>query len=445
MLTVQFGNFSKRKNSTARPVSLAASFSVSLKENTSYDNPTFRLTATSFDYNYCKWDERYYFVVDIISERNNGWSVVCELDLMATYRTEILDTTAFIEYSAQGSTTIQDDRIVPTSAIIRSNASTPADFSDRGTYLFSCVGEEGVNTYLMDLISVRTVLNQVANWADNLLNPLTDIKDVVSTVGKNLISAGSAMECIRSVLWVPFPISDFPAAAPSNGISLGLYRIYSNFAYVTDAITVKTYSLTIPFTRSGFLRLRPYTEVHLYLPFVGNIVLDSPLFTSYDTIVIDMSRNNKNGQIAYQIFLGGVTIGTYGAETAVTVPVGISNITPQSLINSIGGAAIAAAYNPIGAVASAASLQTNNTCVGGIQGGAGAGLQNDFQVSVIERGVSGAVGNMEVPQGLPYFNTNRIGNISGYIKTRGASVSGTLHSEQYDRVNGILDAGAFIE
>lgn len=442
MLSVQFGNFGKRKNSTARPASLAASFSVALKENTSIDNPVFKLTAPAFNYNYCKWDDRYYFVVDIVSERNNGWSVTCELDLMATYRSEIHDTVAYVERAAQGNNDLMDNLVVPAAPTQNYSVSEDIGISETGSFLLSCVGVTGVQTYILTASGLSTLLNDVQNWADNLMQPATTEIEVLKAIGTQVISAGNAMECIRDCRWVPF--NDLPAAL-SSGVSLGLYRINQNPLYLTDAITKKSFTITIPFSRDGYLRLRPYTEVMLYLPFVGNVVIDTPRMASTTNLFISFSRNNRSGEIAYHVNVGGETVGCYGGATAIPVPVGVSNITPQSLISSIGGAAVAASYNPIGAVGTALSMQSSVSAVGAIQGGAGAGLPSDIVCHVIERDISGAPANMAVSQGIPLCAQVRIGDLSGYVQTRGASVSGTLHGEQYDRVNETLNNGAFIE
>lgn len=438
-------SFSKRQNSTSVP-SGGTDVDVTLKRETSLNAPTFILqSAERPAATYARFEGAYYFIDNVRSMRNDIWALECRLDVLATYRTQINATSAFVEYAAGGNTTIQDDRIVPASSVTRASNSASGGFSSRGCYLLSVVGRTGVATYAMDITGVMSILNQIQNWADNLVQPLVTVEDVLKTVGSQIMSAGGAMECIRDCRWIPFAISDLPLAAPTDGISIGMYRIPSNYAYVTDAITTKSISLTVPFTRSGFLRLPPYAEVQLYLPFVGNVALQSPQFVNANTIVVDMSRNNKSGAIAYQIFLGGYTIGTYGAETAVSVPVGVSNISPQSIVTSAAGAAIAATYNPIGAVASAVSLQPTNSCVGGIQGGAGAGLQNDIQVTVLERGISGAVGNMDAIQGTPVFATRQLSTLSGYVKTRGASVAGDMRGVLREQINTMLDDGIFLE
>ena len=91
------------------------------------------------------------------------------------------------------------------------------------------------------------------------------------------------------------------------------------------------------------------------------------------------------------------------------------------------------------------AFQATQTTVGGISGGAGAGLEDYITVSVVERSVSDAVGAMRRVQGIPLFATRALSSLSGFVKTRGASVSGALHGDQYDTVNQMLDTGIFLE
>ena len=64
MAAVSFGTFSKRKNSTKQPLSLSDQRTVTLKESCSQDRPVFVCTGNNFNYNYCMWDSKYYFIND---------------------------------------------------------------------------------------------------------------------------------------------------------------------------------------------------------------------------------------------------------------------------------------------------------------------------------------------------------------------------------------------
>ena len=441
-LELRLYSFSKKRNSTAVPSEGGTVVSVVLKKETSFNNPTFILEGGMPFATYAQLGFHYYFIDDIVSLRNDLWEIVCSIDVLATLRADILSTSAFIEYSAHGSNSIQDDRIVPTSTTTNMSAVADVGISKSGAYLLSAVGRTGVTTYVFATRSIlNMVLNNIQNWSDNLFLGVQSDFEALVIAGKQLVSAGSAMSCIRDCRWIPF--TDLPLT--SGGISFGLYDVPMQSFILTDVITEKSFDLAIPFTRSGFLRLQPYTEVCVYLPFVGNVVLNTPRFADSATLHINFSRNNQSGEIGYQLIVGGETIGCYGGQTAVSVPVGVSNITPQSLVTSAASAIVGATYNPIGAVASAASLQPTVSAVGSIQGGAGAGLPGNISLSVVERGISGAVGNMGDVLGKPLFDTRIIGDRTGYVKTRGVSLGGNSRGALKQMVNDIMDSGAFLE
>ena len=67
MATVSFGSFSKRRNSTKKPLSLPDQRTVTLKDSCSQDRPVFICQGNNFNYNYCIWDSKYYFIDEVIS------------------------------------------------------------------------------------------------------------------------------------------------------------------------------------------------------------------------------------------------------------------------------------------------------------------------------------------------------------------------------------------
>ena len=109
MPSVSFGTFSKRKNSTKQPTSeLSDVRNIKLKQSTSYDNPTFIITGDDFGYNYCSWNGRYYFVTDIRSVHNGLTEIDAEIDVLATYKANILNTVAYVVYDSVANTELVD-------------------------------------------------------------------------------------------------------------------------------------------------------------------------------------------------------------------------------------------------------------------------------------------------------------------------------------------------
>ena len=112
MVQVSFGIFSKRRNSTKQPVSFSDVRDVKLKEPTSIDHPSFTITGDHFDYNYCIWDGRYYFIENITSIHDNLIQVDCILDVLATYKSYIIASTQYVSYSnLHGASWLPDTRI----------------------------------------------------------------------------------------------------------------------------------------------------------------------------------------------------------------------------------------------------------------------------------------------------------------------------------------------
>lgn len=66
----------------------------SLRSESSIINPTFLIQANNItQYNYCFIPDfnRYYFITDIVSIRTNLWRVSCRVDVLMSFKTQILN------------------------------------------------------------------------------------------------------------------------------------------------------------------------------------------------------------------------------------------------------------------------------------------------------------------------------------------------------------------
>ena len=113
-----YSTFNKRDNSTLRPnISDTSQFDThtcTLKHDCSEHDPVLLLNSAAFNYVYAyipDW-HKYYYVVDVISKANNLVEYHLSEDLLATYKANIVGTTARIMYSSNGyDTDIVDSRI----------------------------------------------------------------------------------------------------------------------------------------------------------------------------------------------------------------------------------------------------------------------------------------------------------------------------------------------
>lgn len=442
-LTLSLFSFSKRHNSTAIPSGDGFVVDVALKRETSFNNPVFVLHGAKPTATYARFENAYYFIDDLRSIRDDVWELVCSIDPLATLRDAILATNAFVEYAAQGNGDIMDDRILPTCETTAAQVNGDLEFNATGHYNIAVVGLDGVNVYELTEGELRGVLSSISQWKDNLFLGATDAVDALIAGFGQLVSSGSAMDCIRSCKWLPFA----KTGGSTLPLYLGLYDSGISASVVSSPFFRKSVTLTVPFTRTGYLRLQPYTDVFLYLPFVGVVNVSHPRLVETDIIMITMSRDNRTGRVAYVVSAGTTRIGTYGADTGSEYPVGVSNIAAGNLINA--SASAAQAYvtgNLVGTATGAFAASSPTTgAVGTIQGGAGAGLPLECALYCVEHDISGAPANMAQSQGVPLYANRQMSALSGYVKTRGFSVSGSYRDVLKQRVNEIMNSGAFLE
>ena len=133
--TVSVGTVTKRKNSTYVPTTeLSTDIDVVLKECCSDYSPVFILenSSNTFDHNYLKWGGWYYFIDDVIREKNHMVTIKCNLDALATYKTNIIASTQFVEYDTTANTELVDTRLSIKTTATRSVAYAESSFFETG-------------------------------------------------------------------------------------------------------------------------------------------------------------------------------------------------------------------------------------------------------------------------------------------------------------------------
>lgn len=80
---------------------------VSIKDDTVLMNPVFILRKNSVVYNanyvFCSFTQRYYYINDIVAMTAERIAIQCSIDVLHTYRKEILDSSAWVTRSERSS------------------------------------------------------------------------------------------------------------------------------------------------------------------------------------------------------------------------------------------------------------------------------------------------------------------------------------------------------
>ena len=204
--TVYLGSFNKRLNSTKQPTySGWASYSCVFKDDTSLIRPTIRLSAdfatfSSSHFNYGYMLGRYYWIRDIRSVRSGYIEVDMTVDALATCKSAIQSTNAFIEYgfntfdAGDSSTRFPDTRVSvnenPTTYVANFDPSHGLISPLTGCYTLQAVGAQGglvghngLATFVLTGAKMKQLLRDITH----------DLPDEIDQIMQNTSSAQDIM------------------------------------------------------------------------------------------------------------------------------------------------------------------------------------------------------------------------------------------------------------
>lgn len=458
MATATFFTTAKRHNSTLIPTG-GTVLNVSLKNGCDLLAPTFYLDYASVPaWSMMQFAGRYYFITGVTSLRQDYWQIDAEVDVLATYKTNIGNTIAFVEYASSGNTNIIDSRLAITTPKILEYVDTPlSDYvSTAGTYLLTVCGAapaggqgtahtpgtQGSRTYALSAGTLANVFASAKQYIDDIGSADTDSFEAIKSLARNLVGIGNINDTIKGCTWVPWNIQAM-GDVTLDWIWLGVFDTGLS-GYSVD-VPIKSYetSVSIPWHFSDWRRNTPYTQVYLYIPFVGLVHLSSENLIGESVIHVRVAINRINGNCNFEVRAGNQIIGTYSATTGVGVPVGASGISGETAavgaIAHVGSMAVGGAAGSIsGAIAQVSQIAPNTITAGNLSGGASAGLDLNLRCYTVSHDISGTA------LGVPVFNMVSM-PASGYVKTRDASVSGAMTDTERQRINQLMDGGIYIE
>ncbi len=471
MNTVILYQFNKRLNSTALPTA-GDSYSFTYKSPTSVYFPVLEIHGAGDAYNYAQIGGRYFYVDDIRTISNGVWEYSLSLDALATYRQEIFNTSAFVQYDITANTEIVDNRL---SAITTTQyAETRYTLSDWDDYYvaITTTGNDGsVNIFGLSMQETGDLLNQLDDWGDINLKPEgDDIGALIRYLAKvyiNLFAFGNAPSNIRDAKIIHMRLG--AVAGSSARIYLGKYDTGISGKKIADSSPLHKlgFPITIPWPITDWRRNPPYTELGLYIPFVGNIALPVSSLLDSNKLRVDICGNVTTGAIGVKLRgAGGNVVGTYGGNCGMSIPLGVSNVSPMTVFTclaNVAGQAAAAAGSVVSLDLGGAAGALNNAVQSQFQG-----LTQAFNPTPTTTGGMGdGTGFTDLtPQaicysvfhntniepnsvahtiGTPTFAVRTLGNLSGFVKTAGCSVHADAPGAILGNLNRQIDGGVFLE
>ena len=485
-LTANFYTLAKRKNSTKQPTGTPTALSVDLKSGTSYISPTFLLAISSTPtFNYLEFEGRYYFIRDIISVRNNLWEIVCEIDALATLKTEILATSAYVLYDSVSNTEIPDNRFpMKTTANVQTAVATCPLVPSSGIFILSLTGSHGsTGVYKVSSSELAALIDDLQWIEDNIFDfnniPVPSfptrpsggtIEQWLDFIGQCLgwvgdwidyaikcavkpftqfFGSGSIPENIRECKFIPFSIGN--ATLSVSPVYLGTFETQQTLFKLTSETEVRSTTVNIPWQASDYRRRSPYTEVYLYLPYIGMTRLSSENLSNATSLSISYCVGLRDGDLIVTVTSNtGEILGQYSGNVAASVPIGMSNINPAKAAQSILTAAASAiegniAGTGMAGISFADAVTPNFSSIGGLDGVAGIGTNQDITCYTVFHDTIVAPNTGIATIGAPTMAPKALSGLTGYCQCMGAHVSAAAPSVVLSMVDNYLNSGFFIE
>ena len=506
-VAVNFYQFAKKANSTKRPTGSPTTYNCTLKEPCNIMSPVIGLdlglttNPHAYNYAYIAAFGRYYYVSNWEYSGRLWWASLA-VDVLATYNTQIINSTDYITRAGTGYDGDIIDTMYPATAKKRftryyldesqalADAMWVNDIDD-GFYVVGIINNDeqsvgAVSYYIMlagQFMDLKNALLSDTDWTDiDLTNP---------DLGDNLYrSIFNPYQYITTINWFPFeitlPQAKFPLVTTINvgwwTLNVSAYRMESN-GYCIRLLRPGglQHRFVIPnhpqaFDRGDFLNANPYTNFRMLFPPFGEIMLDGSLLAGAGW---DATGSDNWPQYRLTIFvdiwvdlISGIgTLGVYypsGTESEIyeeisyhTAQVAVPIQMAQISSGNVGGYLANSAMNKVnewignlgidkllGLGESAAAI--GNGVLGTVPQISTVGINGNMSVYLVTPSIIAEfaimVDDAMQDKGRPVCKYDRLGNYTGaYVQTSGAHVEIAGYDAEISMINSLLDSGVYLE
>lgn len=456
-----YSAFSKKPNSTKVPTSGGTTKTCTLKKPTSIIRPVFLLAGNVFTYDYINWDNRWYFVDDVISAHNNLTEYHCTVDPMATWKLEIGASSQYVTRAASAS----DGSILDMAYPCKTNPSTDVvqlsslhtDFvsGPAGFYVVGVVGilpsgqtSNAIQYYAMNASTFRSFLDYLFStaWLD-----LTQADLTVETQ-KQLLNP---MQYVASCHWYPMPFPDGGMGSSQN-INFGWWPSNVSAFLLSDREIIYQQPDTVlashpDIARGSYLNSSQFTKRTLTIYNFGAFDLPCDVMITNTTLHIDLDVDLFAGKGVLSVMCGGVQIAQLQSDVGCDVP--LAQISAGFLgtaakyigeaVNSIGFSNkfeeyFTGVYSAVGNAISSKTAKLN------VLGSQGSNSIYQFIPSVLSEFYR-PVDEDILQIGRPLCQVKQINTLSGYIKCEGADLGIPGTTYERETIVNMLNNGFYYE
>ena len=204
---IQLGTASKKYNSTLQP-GLTDTYDCKFKDGCDLVSPTVIVRSTNTKYNYAIMDGRYYYISSCVAAPSSFLEITLECDLLATFKSDIIASTQFVEYCTVGNNNreLPDSRfsIEPTPRYSKVSSSfLGGHYSQSGMFVVFIAGTSSLWTVGGTFPAYACTPSELSSLANYIYN----VDDNVIEQWNKFVS--NAKDAIVFCSWIPVDASSF--------------------------------------------------------------------------------------------------------------------------------------------------------------------------------------------------------------------------------------------
>lgn len=293
-----------------------------------------------------------------------------------------------------------------------------------------------INLYALEKSQLQAFINDICSvsWAEVSINTLTGIYNNLT-------------DSIQSIRVYPFAVSDLGTTTIVDRIICGFFEHTANVNALTSDISIKTvgsYDLKEVF--GGWADYAPYTDIDLYLPYIGYTRLDTNLFMKH-SITVKYSIDVLCGVITYFVLCDKTTILIKSAKICADVPIslasGIDTFTDVTKnVASFGGNL--ASKRPVGMLTGSSEVQTPEMVSNATESGIFY-MPTKCAIKIVRPAYTRAK-NYDSRFGYPCYGAYKLSNLTGFtvVENYKSHYTKGIKKEEEDMIKTMLESGVYL-
>lgn len=463
---VTFYTLSKRDNSTKQPSGKGASFACILKSGSGILNPSISLdlgkTKDPSQYNYAYIPDfgRYYFIEEWFFDKAL-WTASLRVDVLATYKSNIGDSTLYVLRAANEYDGDVIDNLYPceTGCSFVSNAVTNPFKWDELCYIVGVISKNGnigsMAYYVMNGTNMITMCQNLLDpgFVVNVANGF-DLADASEALQLSLVDP---MQYIKSCIAIPLSYNDVVGAVAEvcayqwNTGAVGKRLYLAPYNGLTYSFDITKHPDTT--SRGNYVNTKPYTTLTLSIPPFGVIELDTSVTCNATTVSVEFLLDPITGKASATVSCKGIVLNRL--EAMLGVPISLSSVTRDYV-----GAATSAVGGISGAIGGALSGNIGGALTSAVSGignaieslmpraqtlGSGGGFALNMGKWALEHQFFRPVTDDPIHNGRPLCKMRKLSTLGGYmlIQDGDVTISGTASEDS--RIRDYLEGGFYYE